>query len=80
MKFLDKIRNYTRISGFAPIGRRYFIKNAFDGAMTSLGIVVGAYVAGDPEPFFIISLIIAAIISLVISGIVGKLVRRKVDN
>ena len=54
MKFLEKIRSYIRISGIAPIGRRYFIMNAFDGATTILGIVVGAYVAGVTNQFCVI--------------------------
>ena len=45
MTFLEKIRRYIRISGVAPISRRYFIMNAFDGATTVLGIVIGAYAA-----------------------------------
>ena len=45
MKFLEKLRRYIRISEVAPISRRYFIMNAFDGATTILGIVIGAYVA-----------------------------------
>jgi len=43
MKFLEKIKRYINISGITPISRRYFIMNAFDGATTILGIVIGAY-------------------------------------
>ncbi|MFQ6065211.1 MAG: VIT1/CCC1 transporter family protein [Candidatus Bathyarchaeia archaeon] len=80
MKFLDKIRDYIRISRFAPIGRRYFIKNAFDGAMTSLGIVVGAYVAGDPSPFFIISAGLGAALAMGLSGLVGAYVTEEAER
>ena len=80
MRFLEKIRDYTRISGFAPIGRRYFIKNAFDGAMTSLGIVVGAYVAGDPNPFFIISAGLGASLAMGLSGLVGAYVTEEAER
>ena len=80
MKFLEKIRNYIRISRFAPIGRRYFIKNAFDGAMTSMGIVVGAYVAGDPEPFFIISAGLGASLAMGLSGLVGAYVTEAAER
>jgi hypothetical protein len=54
MKFIDKIRRYIKISGIAPIGRRYFIMNAFDGATTILGIVVGAYVAEITNELWVI--------------------------
>ncbi|MFQ5759152.1 MAG: VIT1/CCC1 transporter family protein [Candidatus Bathyarchaeia archaeon] len=80
MKFLEKIRNYIRISRFAPIGRRYFIKNAFDGAMTTLGIVVGAYVAGDPKPFFIISAGLGAALAMGLSGLVGAYVTEEAER
>jgi predicted membrane protein (TIGR00267 family) len=80
MKFLDKIRDYIRISRVAPISRRYFIMNAFDGAMTSLGIVVGAYVAGDPEPFFIISAGLGASLAMGLSGFVGAYVTEEAER
>ncbi|MDH5438502.1 MAG: hypothetical protein OEX76_06340 [Candidatus Bathyarchaeota archaeon] len=54
MKFLEKIRDYIRISGVAPIGRRYFIMNAFDGTTTILGIVIGAYAAEITNQFWVI--------------------------
>jgi len=71
MRFLEKIREYIRISRVTPISRRYFIMNAFDGAMTSLGIVVGAYVAGDPKSFFIVSAGLGASLAMGLSGFVG---------
>ncbi len=80
MKFLEKIRDYIRISRVAPIGRRYFVMNAFDGAMTSLGIVVGAYVAGDPEPFFILSAGLGASLAMGLSGFVGAYVTEEAER
>ncbi len=80
MRFLEKIRDYIRISRVAPISRRYFIMNAFDGAMTSLGIVVGAYAAGDPEPFFIISAGLGASLAMGLSGFVGAYVTEEAER
>ena len=54
MKPIDKIRRYIKISGIAPIGRKYFIMNAFDGATTILGIGVGAYVVEITNEFWVI--------------------------
>jgi len=54
MKPIDKIRRYIKISEFAPIGRRYCIMNAFDGATTILGIVVGTYVAEITNELWVI--------------------------
>ena len=42
--------------------------------MISLGIVVGAYVAGDPEPFFIISAGLSASLAMGLSGFGGAYV------
>jgi len=80
MRFLERIRDYIRISRVASISRRYFIMNAFDGAMTSLGIVVGAYVAGAPEPFFIISAGLGASLAMGLSGFVGAYVTEEAER
>src|SRR5438445_719342 len=38
-----RIREYDEITNVGPIIRRYFVIGAFDGALTVLGIVIGAY-------------------------------------
>jgi predicted membrane protein (TIGR00267 family) len=45
--------------------------NAFDGAMTSLGVVIGAYISGIAEPRSIIGVIIVSSIAMMISGFSG---------
>ena len=72
MKFLDKIRNYIKISGVAPISRRYFIMNAFDGATTVLGVVVGAYAAGITNESWVILSGLGATLAMGMSGFVGS--------
>jgi predicted membrane protein (TIGR00267 family) len=71
MKFLEKIRSYIRISGVAPISRRYFIMNAFDGATTILGIVVGAHVAGITNEVWVIWSGLGAALAMGLSGFAG---------
>ncbi|MDH5376372.1 MAG: hypothetical protein OEZ21_11250, partial [Candidatus Bathyarchaeota archaeon] len=71
MKFLEKLRRYIRISGVAPISRRYFIMNAFDGATTILGIVIGAYVAEITSEFLVIWSGLGATLAMGLSGFVG---------
>lgn len=81
MEFLERIRDYIRISGVAPISRRYFVMNAFDGAMTSLGIVVGAYVAsGEPDPILIISAGLGASLAMGLSGFAGAYVTEEAER
>ncbi len=71
MKLLEKIRRYIKISGIAPISRRYFVMNAFDGATTILGIVVGAYVAGITNEFWVMWSGFGATLAMSLSGFAG---------
>lgn len=71
MNFLEKIREYIRISEVSSITRRYFVMNAFDGAMTVLGIVVGAYVAGINDSSWVISAGLGASLAMGLSGFAG---------
>jgi len=48
-KTLKKWKQYSEISGVGDISRRYFVMNAFDGALTMLGVVIGAAVSGYLE-------------------------------
>ncbi|MCK4439574.1 hypothetical protein KAU85_01190 [Candidatus Bathyarchaeota archaeon] len=71
MKLLEKIRRYIKISEVAPISRRYFIMNAFDGATTILGIVIGAYVAEATNESWVIWSGLGATLAMGLSGLVG---------
>src|SRR6266581_938511 len=44
-----RIREYDEITNVGPIIRRYFVIGAFDGALTVLGIIIGAYAVGAYE-------------------------------
>jgi len=46
-KTFKRWKQYSKISGVSSITRRYFVMNAFDGALTMLGVVIGAYIAGS---------------------------------
>jgi len=80
MKFLEKIRDYIRISEVAPIGRRYFIMNAFDGATTILGIVIGAYVAEITNQFWVIWSGLGATIAMGLSGFAGAYMTEEAER
>lgn len=45
-KTLKRWKRYHKISDAGSITRRYFVMNAFDGALTMLGVIIGAYAAG----------------------------------
>ena len=73
-------RNYLRISGFSEIARCYFIMNAFDGAVTTLGILVGSYIAGVISPRIILSTGIGAGIAMAVSGFFGAFLAEEAER
>jgi len=77
---LERWKRYHRISGAGDITRRYFVMNAFDGALTMLGVVIGAYVAGVLEPITIISAGIAGSIAMGASGMSGAYMAEKAER
>jgi hypothetical protein len=80
MKLLEKIRRYIRISGVAPIGRKYFIMNAFDGATTILGIGVGAYVVEIANEFWVILSGLGATLAMGLSGFAGSYMTKEAEH
>ena len=70
-EYLDEIGTYLRVTKAQKILRRYFAMNAFDGAMTSLGVVIGAYISHISDPRAIIGVIIVSGIAMAVSGFSG---------
>lgn len=68
---LDELNTFIQITGAKKILRRYFAMNAFDGSMTSLGVVIGAYISGISDPGSIIGVILVSGIAMMISGFSG---------
>jgi predicted membrane protein (TIGR00267 family) len=68
---IEEVNFYIKVTGAQKILRRYFAMNAFDGAMTSLGVVIGAYISGIAEPSSIIGVIIVSSIAMMVSGFSG---------
>lgn len=62
---------YLRVTGAQQIIRRYFAMNAFDGAMTSLGVVMGAWLSGIVDPRSVISVILTGGVAMMVSGFSG---------
>lgn len=75
-----KFRRYYEISEVAPLTRRYFVMNAFDGALTMLGIIIGAHFAGIIDPLPIISAAISGSIAMGASGISGAYMTEKAER
>lgn len=52
-----------------PISRRYFLSNGFDGALTSVGIAVGAFLSGIPTGLTVAKVGVGAAVGLGTSGV-----------
>ncbi len=80
-KTIKRWKQYSKISGVGDITRRYFVMNAFDGALTMLGVVIGAYIAGViNESMIIISAGIAGSIAMGASGMSGAYMTEKAER
>jgi len=73
-------KRYYKISEAGDITRRYFVMNAFDGALTMLGVVIGAYISGILRPLPIITAAISGSIAMGISGISGAYMTEKAER
>ena len=79
-KTIKKWKRYYTVSDVGSITRRYFVMNAFDGALTMLGVVIGAYVAGILQPIPIITAALSGSIAMGVSGISGAYMTEKAER
>lgn len=78
---MKRWKSYHKVSDVGTITRRYFVMNAFDGALTMLGVVIGAYVSGIFEnAMIIISAGIAGSIAMGASGVSGAYMAEKAER
>ncbi len=68
---VQDMNTYLRVTGAQQIIRRYFAMNAFDGAMTSLGVVMGSWLSGITTPASVISVILTSGVAMMVSGFSG---------
>ncbi len=66
---LDRIRRVLKKTEVRSLSRRYFIANSFDGVLTSLGVIIGAYLGGVTDGLTVIGICLGAAIGLGTSGI-----------
>ena len=69
--YLGEVETYLRVTKAQKILRRYFAMNAFDGAMTSLGVVIGAYISRIFDPNAVIGVILIGGVAMAVSGFSG---------
>lgn len=68
---LEQFREYGRLANVAEIARRYFAMNAFDGALTMIGVLMGNFTAGVDAPRIVVSTGLATSVAMGISGLWG---------
>jgi len=66
---LKRLGHLLKLSRYDFIGRRYFVVNGFDGALTTLGILLGFYQSDATTITVVLSACLGAAIALGISGI-----------
>jgi predicted membrane protein (TIGR00267 family) len=65
----DRFRRLLGDEDTLSIARRYFVSNGFDGTLTSVGVVVGAYLSGVPDGATVIKVGLGAAVGLATSGV-----------
>ncbi|TRO46639.1 hypothetical protein E2P47_05795 [Candidatus Bathyarchaeota archaeon] len=76
----NRIKLAIEISNIGPIARRYFVIGAFDGALTILGIIVGAYTVNELSKELVLAAGVAAGIALGVSSAVGAFEAERVES
>ncbi|MFH1393687.1 MAG: hypothetical protein ABII71_05275 [Candidatus Micrarchaeota archaeon] len=76
----EKFKYYDSITGMSEILRRYFVMNAFDGALTILGVLLGSFIADIDNPVFVLKIGIATSIAVGISGLTGAMFAERAER
>ncbi len=78
----QRVKEYSEVTDLGPIARRYFVIGAFDGALTILGIIVGAAAsgAGDAQRALVLAAAVSAAIALAVSSAVGAFEAERVET
>jgi predicted membrane protein (TIGR00267 family) len=69
--FVRRLRDDLRMVRADEIARRYFVLNAFDGALTTIGLVMGAYFAGVASARVVLVAGLGANVAMGLSGAWG---------
>lgn len=77
--FRERARYYDQLTGVFSISRRYFVIGAFDGALTVLGLILGA--AGlSTDPALILAAGLATSVALAVSSTFGAYEAERVEQ
>jgi len=76
----SRMKMATEIHDLLPIARRYFVIGAFDGALTILGVIIGAYAVGELSDKLVIVAGFAAGVALSVSSAVGAYEAERIES
>ena len=79
-EIIHRLRLYLQITHMGGIARRYFIMNGFDGAMTMLGVILGAWVAGIQNPGVVITTGLGGCLALGVSGVLSAYMAERAER
>lgn len=77
---MSRIKEYMRISRVEGLARRYFIMNGFDGALTTLGVVLGGWFGGVRDPRIVFGLGLSTGIAMAVSGAWGAMISERAER
>jgi predicted membrane protein (TIGR00267 family) len=78
--FLIEFRAVVKDKNVSEMARRFFVMNAFDGAMTMIGVVMGLYLGGGAEPRTVISSGVGTSLAMGLSGASGAYLSEKAES
>jgi predicted membrane protein (TIGR00267 family) len=79
-ELVEESRKYMKVARVDALARRYFIMNGFDGALTILGVVLGAFAVGVTNPDVVISAGIGVSLAMGLSGAWGAYMAEKAER
>lgn len=74
------LRHYHEVSGVGELVRRYVALNAFDGVLTTLGILAGGYLGGVESPRTLLMVGLATAAAMAVSGFYGSYLVEKAER
>ena len=78
--FKATLKRYAEITEVYEIARRYFVMNAFDGALTTLGILIGFFLANVDDPQIVVITVLAGALAMGISGLWGAFLAESAER
>ena len=72
MSLRERVADLRRVlekDDVRALSRRYFVANGFDGTLTSIGVVIGAYLGGVTDGLTIVGIGLGAAVGLGTSGV-----------